>query len=364
MKDFYFKWSKIDWLLFFAIVILLLFSLSILYSLNLNNEDSSFLTFKKQLLFAFSGLVLYFFFAAINYKVWSTYSKLIYILFSLVLISVLVFGTEVKGTTGWIRVGAVNIQPVEFAKIALIIWLAKYFSKHANDFKFFKHIFLSGIGTLFFVFLVILQPDLGSALVLLGTWIIVLLFTGIRKKHFFWLASIFSAASILSWFFILKDYQKARIVTFINPSLDPQGDGYNVIQSIIAVGAGKFFGRGLAFGSQSSLSFLPEPGTDFIFSVIAEDLGFVGVTLLLAAFAFIFYRLFLIMQKSQDDFGAYLILGIASMLLVQLFINAGMNMGISPVTGIPLPLVSAGGSSLWAVLIALGIAQNISIRNN
>lgn len=364
MKDFYFKWSKIDWLLFFAIVILLLFSLSILYSLNLNNEDSSFLTFKKQLLFAFSGLVLYFLFASINYKVWATYSKLIYILFVLVLILVLILGTTVKGTTGWIQVGVLNVQPVEFAKIGLIIWLAQYFSKHATEFKFFKHIFISGLGTLFFVFLVIQQPDLGSALVLLGTWTIMLLFTGIRKKHFIWLASVFGTAAVLSWFFLLENFQKARILTFLNPSRDPQGSGYNVIQSMIAVGAGKIFGRGLAFGSQSSLSFLPEPGTDFIFSVISEDLGFVGVLLLLAVFAFVFYRLFIIMQKSQDDFGAYLILGVASMLLVQIFINIGMNMGISPVTGIPLPLISAGGSSLWAVLIALGIVQNIKIRNN
>ncbi len=364
MKDFYFKWSKVDWLLFLAIVILLLFSLSILYSLNLNSEDSSFLIFKKQLLFAFSGLVLYFFFASINYKVWSTYSKIIYIVSILVLASVLFFGTEVKGTTGWIRLGAINIQPVEFAKIALIIWQAKYFSKHANEFKFFKHIFLSGIGTLAFVLLIVLQPDLGSALVLLGTWVITLLFTGIRRKHFLWLFTLFTVASVSAWFFVFKVYQKARILTFINPSRDPQGDGYNVIQSIIAVGAGKFFGRGLTFGSQSSLSFLPEPGTDFIFSVIAEDLGFVGGILMLAVFTFVFYRLFLLMQKSQDDFGAYLVLGVASMLLVQLFINVGMNMGISPVTGIPLPLISAGGSSLWAILIALGIVQNIGIRNN
>lgn len=364
MRDFYFRFSKVDWLLFFAIVILLLFSLSILYSLNLNSEDSNFLVFAKQILFAFSGLVLYFIFSSINYKVWWTYSKLIYIFFVVVLIAVLIFGTNIKGTTGWIQIGSVTIQPVEFAKIGLIIWLARYFSQHANEFKFFKHIFISGLGTLFFVGLVVLQPDLGSALVLLGTWIIVLLFTGIRKKHFLWLASTFSVVSVLSWFLLLKEYQKSRIMTFINPGLDAQGEGYNVIQSMIAVGAGKVSGRGLAFGSQSGLRFLPEPGTDFIFSVIAEDLGFIGALILLALFGFIFYRLFLIMQKSSDDFGAYFVLGVASMLLVQLFINIGMNMGISPVTGIPLPLVSAGGSSLWAVLIALGIAQNIRIRNN
>ena len=150
---------------------------------------------------------------------------------------------------------------------------------------------------------------------------------------------------------------------FFDPGRDPQGEGYNVIQSMVAVGSGQWFGRGLALGSQSSLRFLPEPGTDFIFAVIGEELGLVGVTLVLALFTFIFYRLFLTMRKSQDDFGAYLVLGTAAMLLVQTFINIGMNMGISPVTGIPLPLVSAGGSSLWAVLITLGLAQSVHIRN-
>ncbi len=168
---------------------------------------------------------------------------------------------------------------------------------------------------------------------------------------------------VASWFFVLQDYQKARISTFINPSSDPQGQGYNVIQSMVSVGSGQWFGRGLSLGSQSALHFLPEPGTDFIFAVIAEDLGLVGVTVLLFIFAYIFYRLFIIMRRSKDDFGAYLVLGVASMLLVQMFINIGMNMGISPVTGIPLPLVSAGGSSVWAVMIAIGVAQSVYMRN-
>jgi len=227
----------------------------------------------------------------------------------------------------------------------------------------FKHIFRSGLITLFFVGLVMLQPDLGSALVLLGTWLVILLFTGISKKHFFWLLGAFLITVVVAWFFVLQPYQQARILIFIDPGRDAQGEGYNVIQSMVAVGSGQLFGRGLALGSQSSLRFLPEPGTDFIFAVIAEDLGLVGVTLLLGLFTFIFYRLFLTMRKSQDDFGTYLVLGISAMLLVQTFINIGMNMGISPVTGIPLPLVSAGGSSMWSIMTALGISQSIQMRS-
>ena len=364
MRDFLVKWRKLDWLLFFAIAILLALSISILYSLNLNTDSVDLLAFKKQIIFAITGLAIFFVVSGINYSVWSTYSKLIFIFSTLILIIVLLFGVEIKGTTGWLKVSIFSVQPVEFAKVALIIFLARYFSDHANDFKYFKHIFWSGLATLVFVVLVAIQPDLGSALVLFGTWLVVLLFTGIRKKHLLWMLVVFLITVTLSWFFVLQDYQQARITTFFNPSSDPQGQGYNVIQSMVAVGSGGLFGRGLALGPQSSLRFLPEPGTDFIFAVIAEDLGLMGAALLLGLFAFIFYRLFLIMRKSQDDFGTYLVLGISSMLLVQLFINIGMNIGISPVTGIPLPLVSAGGSSLWAVLIALGIAESIHIRNS
>lgn len=355
---------RLDWLLFLAILFLLFVSASILYSLNLNIANSDFITFKKQIFFALSGLGLFFLFANINYSFWSTYAKVIYIFFVGVLLLVLVLGSQIKGTTGWLRLGPLSLQPVEFAKIALVFFLARYFSTYANEFRMFRHIFWSGFATLFFVGLIMLQPDLGSSLVLVGTWVVMLLFTGISRKHFLILLSIFLLTVTFAWLFALKDYQKDRILTFINPSLDPSGSGYNVIQSMVAVGSGQFFGRGLALGSQSSLNFLPEPGTDFIFAVIAEELGFVGVAFVLALFGFIFYRLILIMQRSQDNFAAYLILGFLGMILVQMFINIGMNMGISPVTGIPLPLLSAGGSSLWAIMIALGIAENIKVRSS
>jgi len=364
VRNFFLKWRNLDWLLFFTIIIFLVLSSSILYSLSLNTDTTNFVIFRKQIFIALSGLVLFFAAARVNYNFWSTYNKLIFILFILVLVAVLIFGTKLKGTTGWIIIGPFTMQPVEFAKLALIVWLARYFSENAHEFKNLKHIFISGAVTLLFVALVAAQPDLGSALVLLGTWLVILLFTGIRKKHLFLLLGSFLLLSVLAWFFVLQDYQQSRILTFFDPGRDPRGEGYNVIQSMVAVGSGQWFGRGLALGSQSSLRFLPEPGTDFIFAVIGEELGLVGVTLVLALFAFIFYRLFRTMRRAQDDFGAYLVLGIAAMLLVQTFINIGMNMGISPVTGIPLPLISAGGSSLWSVLIALGIVQSVHMRNS
>ncbi len=364
MRYFPDKWQKMDWLLFFAVVILLFISISILYSLGLNTGDANFLTFKKQIIFAVFGLVVFFAVASINYKVWFTYNKLIFILFIIVLTLVLFLGRDIKGTTGWLILGPLSLQPVEFAKVALIIVLARYFSQHAGEFYMFKHILASGALVAIFVVLVMLQPDLGSSLVLLGIWVVMLFFTGIRRKHFWLLFISFIGLILVAWFFFLQPYQQSRILTFFDPDRDPRGSGYNVIQSIIAVGSGNLFGRGLALGSQSSLRFLPEPGTDFIFAVIAEDLGLLGATIVLGLFAFIFYRLFLIMRKAPDDFCAYVILGVCGMFLVQIFINIGMNMGIAPVTGIPLPLVSAGGSSLWSVMIALGIAQNIHMKSS
>lgn len=363
MRSFLLTLRRLDWLLFLAILLLLFLSASILYSLNLNIANSDFLVFRKQILYIISGLAILLFFSNISYKVWSTFSKLTYVLFILPLIGVLLLGRTIQGTTGWIVIAGVSIQPVEFAKVALVIWLARYFADHAKEFYLFRHIFISGVAVLFYVGLVLLQPDLGSSLVLLGTWVIMLLFTGLQRKHLIWLVSLFVSSGVLAWFFVLETYQKFRILTFLNPGLDPQGQGYNVLQSITAVGAGQFFGRGLALGSQSNLRFLPEPGTDFIFAVIAENLGLLGVLMLLGLFAFVMYRLFFVMRLASDDFAAFFSLGVASMFLVQIFINIGMNMGISPVTGIPLPLVSAGGSSLWASMIVLGIVQNIYISH-
>jgi rod shape determining protein RodA len=363
MRHFLSTLRRLDWLLFFAVLVLLSLSASILYSLNLNIASSDFLIFKKQLVFILLGLVLFFVVANINYKVWSTFSKLIYILFAVILLVVVIFGREIKGTTGWIMIGPLSLQPVEFAKVACLVLLARYFSDNVKEFYMFKHIFFSGLIVLFYVGLVMLQPDLGSSLVMVGVWLVMLLFTGLRKKYFFWLFATFLIVASCAWFFVLAPYQKARILVFINPGLDPQGRGYNVLQSMTAVGSGQLWGRGLALGSQSNLRFLPEPGTDFIFAVIAEDLGFLGVMLTLGLLAFIIYRLFGIIHLSQDDYGSYLVLGVVAMLLVQSFINIGMNMGISPVTGIPLPFISGGGSSLWSVMIAMGMAQSVYIRN-
>jgi rod shape determining protein RodA len=207
-----------------------------------------------------------------------------------------------------------------------------------------------------------MQPDFGSASVLMGMWLLFVLFAGIPWWYMLVMGGVGVGMFILSWNYFFAEYQKARIMTFLDPSLDPLGQGYNVTQAIIAIGSGGWFGSGLGFGTQSQLKFLPESQTDFIFSVIAEELGFFGVTLLLLAFFVCFFRLWQKIRIARDDFTAYLVVGVGAVFFLQFFVNVGMNLGVFPVTGIGLPFVSYGGSSLIVMLILLAIVQSVSIR--
>jgi rod shape determining protein RodA len=352
-----------DWLLTAAVLFLLILGLTVIYGISLNDPTSNFQLFKKQLLFVGIGLLGFFVLTQVNYRLWQTLGKVIYGIFVVVLLGVLVFGTTIRGTTGWIQFGGFGLQPVEFAKISVIIFLAQYFNKFGREFFLWRHIIVSGISVMLIVGLVLLQPDLGSSMVMFATWVLMLLIGGIKKSQLAILFTLFVMVSVVSWFFVFKPYQKDRIMTFINPQSNPQNEGYNVRQSIIAVGSGQLWGRGFGLGSQSQLHFLPEPETDFIYAVLAEEFGFVGVLLLIGAYAMILYRLIRLANRTRDNYAAYFCLGLAAMLLVQLFINIGMNMGIAPVTGIPLPFISAGGSSIIALLAALGMANNMAIES-
>jgi len=355
------KVTRSDWLLVAAISLLLILSLVLIYGISLNDPTSNYYLFKKQVLFVFLAVVGFLIVSQINYRFWQTFSKLFYWLGATVLTGVLIFGATIRGTTGWISIAGFAIQPVEFAKIALIIFLAYYFSRYAREFFLWRHVIVSGLGAMILVGLVLIQPDLGSAMVMFATWFLMLLIVGIRRSHLAVLIALVLVTVFVSWFFVLADFQRNRIMTFINPQADPLGSGYNVSQSIIAVGSGQLFGRGFGLGSQSQLHFLPEPGTDFIFAVLAEEFGFIGVIVLLGLYALLIYRLIRLSQRSQDNFVTYFCLSLVAMLLVQLFINIGMNMGVAPVTGIPLPMVSAGGSSLLATVWGLAIANSMVI---
>jgi len=345
-----------------AIFLLFCLGLAAIYSVSLSQSNQDFNYFKKQVLFGVIGLALFFFIAFRNYSVFRVYSRWIYAIALVLLIAVLFFGKTVNGTTGWFQFAGMSLQPVELAKIALIISLAKFFSNRFQQFNITKHLIVSFALTMILTVPVLLQPDLGSAAVLLGIWFIMVIITGVPKKYLLIILLIIFVIGSIGWLFVLKDYQKERVMNFVHPTADPLSSGYNVSQSIIASGSGKIFGRGLGFGSQSQLKFIPESQTDFIFAVIAEELGLLGVTLLLASWGIVFYRLMLIARKANNDFGLFIVLGVIILFFLHLIVNIGMNLGIMPVTGIPLPLLSYGGSFLLSTFVLLGLAESVAVK--
>lgn len=312
----------------------------------------------KQLVFVIFGIAAMAFFSRADYHYFQSYSRIIYFTTIAFLILVLFVGSTIRGTSGWLGFGFFSIQPVEFAKIALIVFLASFISSKKMILGEVVQLVASMILTLIIIILVIKQPDFGSAMVLFGIWIGMILLSGINKKALAILLGIGILAGTLSWF-NLADYQKARIASFVNPELDIRGSGYNVFQSIVAVGSGGLTGKGIGQGSQSQLNFLPESHTDFIFATISEELGFFGSILILFLYAVIFYQMKKIASLAPDNFGYLVTSGVMIMFFVQFLVNIGMNIGIVPVTGIPLPFLSYGGSSLLACFIAVGITLNI-----
>src|SRR6056297_1143759 len=352
-----------DWTLFSSVLLLACLGLIEIYSIALGREAADLINFKKQIIFIILGIIIVFAFAFIDFKFFQVYAIYLYLLGAALLILVLFFGTTVKGTTGWFDLGYFNFQPVEMVKIILIIFLAKFFSSKKMDKDNWKYFIWSGGLSFLLFFLVVLQPDFGSAMLLGGIWLIMALMAGFKKKYFLIVLVVALLASGGMWKFYFQDYQKERILTFLNPSQSSLDQGYNVSQAIIAVGAGGLTGSGVGFGSQSQLKFLPEVQNDFIFAVIAEELGFTGVFLLLLFFGVFFYKCLHNLKRVNNDFGIFLVLGAMGLIFIQMFINIGMNMGILPVVGIPLPFVSYGGSALLTTFVLVGIIENIIIKS-
>lgn len=354
--------QRFDWILFLSVVVLFAFGVSAIYSVELSQGSNDFSLVRKHVIALVIGLVLLFGAANSNYLLLRSYGRGLYLLGLILMLLVLFFGRELNGTTGWFIVGSFSFQPVEFMKFALAVQLARYFGEHARRRFGWREIFGSGLLVLLPVGLTMLQPDLGSAILLLGLWVVMMFFAGIRISH----AAILGVLGILlvsmSWLFLLADYQKERVEVFINPALDPLASGYNIAQAKIAIGSGKLFGRGLGFGSQSQLKFLPESQTDFIFAVISEELGFVGVLLLLAAFGVMFWRMMISASRARDSFTGFLAVGLFALVFIQAVVNIGVNLAILPTTGVGLPFVSYGGSSLLLFLLIIGVIESILVR--
>ncbi len=362
-KKYFASLRNFDWILFGAVFLLICFGLAAIYSITVSSDNPDFLNFKKQIIFAFAGLFFLFLTSFIDYRFWQDYSYLIYIAVAIILVAVLFFGVTLSGTTGWFSFIGLNFQPVELAKVALIIFLAWFLSKQPKAIKEFKNFLISVCAAGLFFFLVILQPDFGSAMILGLIWLFLIILAGANRKHLFFAILLLLAVAIIAWLFFFQDYQRDRVLTFFNPNTDPYGRGYHVRQAITAVGAGGLLGRGLGFGSQSQLKFIPASQTDFIFAVIAEELGFFGVSLILFFWGLIFYRLIKAAKLMKDNFSLLFILGASTLFFSQLIINIGMNIGLVPVTGIALPFLSYGGSFLVTSSILIGIIESMIIRN-
>jgi rod shape determining protein RodA len=267
-----------------------------------------------------------------------------------------VLGKVSKGAQSWFHLGGFSFQPTDYMKLGLIIVLAKYFSRRHVEIANIRHIIVSGIYAFIPFVLVVLQPDFGSAMVIFAIWLGMVLVSGISKKHLLIVFGMGTVAFLLAWNFAFKPYQKARIINFIDPLHDIRGTGYNAYQSTIAVGSGGLFGKGIGYGTQSRLNFLPEYKTDFIFAAYAEEWGFVGAVLLLLFYFLIMYKLASYALVADSTFEALFTYGVLIWFLTHVLINIGMNIGIMPVTGIPLPLMSYGGSHLLSECLALGMA--------
>lgn len=355
--------KKIDWILMITVLFLFGIGLIAIYSVDLSSDVTSALSYQRQLLFAGIGIGLMFLFSFVDYRSLRSYSWYIYGFGILMLLFVLFFGATVRGTQGWFNIFGLRFQPVEFAKFIVIIYLAKYLADWANNLDEFRYVVLSGMGVFFPFLLVMLQPDFGSGMVMFFVWFGLLVVSGFKWSHMLRVGIILVAMIAFAWMFLFADYQKQRVMTFLDPASDPLGRGYNINQSIIATGSGRLFGRGVGLGSQSQLKFLPESQTDFIFAVVGEELGFAGASLLLALVMIFFYRLFVATRMAKDDFSMFLLLGISLLFFVHFFINISMNIGMAPVTGISLPFVSYGGSFLVMSFILVGVVQSIIVRS-
>jgi len=358
---FYLK--NFDWILFAAILLLICFGLAELYSIALGQGEVDLLNFKKQIFFVIAGIIALFIFAFLDYNSLRSYSNYFYLFGFILLVSVLFFGQEIGGTKGWFYLRGFGLQPVEFIKFILILFLARYFSSASLKINPLKHLAITASGIFIFIALVLLQPDFGSASILFLLWFFMVVLAGFKKKYFIAITLILLILMGASWAFLFEDYQKQRIITFLNPSHDPLVRGYSITQAIIAIGSGGLSGRGLGFGSQSQLKFLPEAQTDFIFAVIAEELGFLGVMLVIIFFAIFFYRCLISLKKINNDFAVFFILGSVCLIFIEMFINISMNIGILPVVGISLPFLSYGGSAMLSSLILVGVIESIIIRS-
>jgi len=342
--------SNFDWGILASLIILLILGLAMIRSVAPE-------LFLQQLIYTLLGLLIFFSFSQIDYRIFPRLRNIFYFACLVGLVLTFIFGAVTRGSIRWIQIGGFTFQPSELVKPFLILSFASFLTTKpiTNYQSLITNLSLFILPAL----LIFGQPDLGSSLVVVFFWLAMAFVAGVPWRLVALVGFLAAIFLPLGWFF-LQSYQKTRVLTFLNPFSDPLGAGYNMIQAMIAVGSGQIFGRGLGRGTQSHLRFLPERQTDFIFASLAEELGFLGALFLIFTYAFLLWRILKIASKTKEKFSFLVCLGVFGMLFVQTFINIGMNLGLVPITGITLPLISYGGSSLVATMISLGIIENIA----
>ena len=351
------RYAGIDWILFLATMPLLAAGLISMRSFG--GESDYYFT--RQLFWIGISVFVFFAFSLVDWR-FLRKSELLagfFVLISFFLAALLVLGQTVKGAASWFDFGLFSVEPVDPLKIVIILILAKYFSRRHIEIANIRHIILPSLYVFIPAFLVFLQPDFGSSIIIFLIWLGIMLVSGINKKHLLAIFLIVVVALASAWFFVFKPYQKARILTFVDPTRDARGAGYNALQSMIAVGSGKFFGKGIGFGSQSRLEFLPEHQTDFVFAAFAEEWGFVGTLFVFLFYGIIIWRIFRIAALGRSNFESLYGIGVAIFLMAHFFVNIGMNIGIMPITGTTLPFLSYGGTHMLTVYTALGILMGM-----
>ena len=354
------KLKSINYPLLGLIIILFFVGLAALYSISNGDFNSWPLKHSQRFIL---GLIIFFLVIFFDLRLIFGYAYVIFFLSIISLVIIPFFGIESNGATRWINIAGMSLQPSEFVKYTLILALAKYFHSINNDSGFIKTLIIPLIITVVPVFLVITQPDLGTALIILLGGISLFWISGLNYKYF--IVGVFSILCSLPvlWQY-LKDYQKDRVLTFFNPERDPLGNGYHIMQSKIALGSGGIFGKGYMEGTQSHLNFLPEMQTDFIFTMLGEEFGFIGTLLLLLIYAALIMISIRLALKSRSLFSKYLSLGVCNVFFIYVFVNIGMVTGLLPVVGVPLPFISYGGSSMLAVMFGFGLLMNCYINRN
>jgi rod shape determining protein RodA len=355
------KFFDLDFTLLFSILLLGIISIFAQYS----SSGGQFDYFSKSHLIRF--IVFFLFFLAIsfiNIRFWNDYSVLIFLFLVILLILVKFFGVQSQGSRRWINLFVFNLQPSELMKVGIILFLSNYYHKiSSNDVNKFRFLLYPLIALLVPFMLVLTQPDLGTALLIVMSGVVITWLSGVKWKIFAYLSGLLLILAPIAISF-LKPYQKNRILTFLNPDLDPLGAGYQIIQSKIAIGSGGLFGKGFLNGSQAYLNFLPEKHTDFIFTLYSEEFGFLGSSFMIFLYFLITFRIIKIGNMTRSIFGKLYCFGFATAFFIYVAVNMSMVLGLLPIVGAPLPILSYGGSSMLAMMFGLGIVMSCNVYKN